>query len=216
MVESIRSFLSQARLLVLLQYKLHILFLFLGVLLVVGGLVLKNKPEGGNSNVEVLEDDRPGSEEVSLKLVVDVAGAVNNPGVYSLEFNSRVEDAIVAAGNLSADADINWVDKNLNKASKLVDGQKLYIPQIKQTNVLSATNIAGDENVAQSYSSSDSNLVNINTATLSELEGLPGIGQVYGKNIIDNRPYSDPSELLSKKVLKESTFEKIKDKVTTY
>ena len=59
-------------------------------------------------------------------------------------------------------------------------------------------------------------MVNINTATLKELDTLPGIGPVYGQNIIEHRPYSTVEELLSKAVLKKNVYEKIKDKVSVY
>lgn len=59
-------------------------------------------------------------------------------------------------------------------------------------------------------------MININTASQSELESLRGIGPVTGKNIIDHRPYSDVSELLSRGVLKKNVYEDNKDKMTVY
>ncbi|MHA2055880.1 MAG: ComEA family DNA-binding protein [Candidatus Hodarchaeales archaeon] len=56
----------------------------------------------------------------------------------------------------------------------------------------------------------------MNTATLKELDSLPGIGPVYGQSIIEHRPYSTVEELLSKDALKKSTYEKVKDLVTVY
>ena len=197
---------------------LRLISLFLGTLLVIGGLLLGSQFLIGTSQVEVLQTPGPGVSitQETATLTVDISGAVTRPGVYKLPVGSRVEDALVASGGLSEEADRNWVEKNLNRAAKLVDGQKLFIPPFKQSDVLSASNSTTTTNVAQSYTSSDSNLTNINTATLEELIDLPGIGQVYGQSIIDHRPYSDIGELTSEKIIPQSTLNKIKDKITVY
>ena len=193
---------------------------FSGVVLIILGFIFGNKILSGNSKVEVLQTPSSNislSKEISNTntIAVDVGGAVVHPGVYYLSVGDRVEDAIIASGGLSENADKNWVDKNLNKAAKLIDGQKLYLP-LQQSGVLGASNSTSSTYVAQSSNTSDSNLVNINTATLSELDGLPGIGQVYAQKIVDQRPYSDVSELVSKKAVTQSIFEKIKDKISVY
>ena len=61
---------------------------------------------------------------------------------------------------------------------------------------------------------SGAGLVNINTSSLGELDKLPGIGQVYGQKIIEQRPYSNIEEILTKEVLPKNVFEKIKDKIS--
>ncbi len=191
-----------------------------GLLLIVGGLILGNKIQLGGSKVEVLQTPGPittGVEKTkSDTIVIDVSGAVVKPGVYHLSGNDRVEDSIIAAGGLSQNADRNWVNKNLNRAAKLIDGQKIFVPEIQQSNVLGASNSDTKSNVAQYDVISDSNLVNINSASITDLDALAGIGQVYAQKIIDQRPYSDVSELVSKKVIPQSTFNKIKDKLSVY
>lgn len=196
--------------------KLLVLFLVGLILLGFGVLSIKNGGLSKSSSVEVLESTSE-SDNDATELVVEIAGAVEKPGVYNLPKNSRVEDLLIASGGISADADRIWVEKTINRAAKLVDGQKLYIPKTSsQSEVLSA-NYQGDIKVGQGISGSRSNqLININMATLKELDTLPGIGPVYGQNIIEHRPYSSVVELSSKSVLKPSTYEKIKDLVTTY
>lgn len=212
MTKSTEWFLSRARLLISSHPKLQLLFIPIGILLIALGLFFANKLSVSNSNIEVLQT--PSNSVLSPPksnaddIIVDVEGAIQNPGIYHLSSESRVEDALVAAGGLSADADRSWVDKNLDRAAKMIDGQKIFVP-LQQSNVLGA-------NVAQSTNASDSNLVNINSASLGELETLNGIGQVHGQNIIDNRPYSDVSDLLSKKILTQSVYDKIKDKISVY
>jgi competence protein ComEA len=195
------------------------LFILGGIILIFLGLTFGNKLNFSSTKVEVLQTPDPGISVIAKTsknlIVVDVSGEVQNPGVYHLDEGSRIEDALVASGGLSINADRNWVDKNINKAAKLVDGQKIYIPN-EQSSVLSATVSTTKTNVAQSESVANEGLININTASLKDLDGLPGIGQVYGQKIIDQRPYSDVNELVSKNVLKESVFNKIKDKISVF
>jgi len=138
-------------------------------------------------------------------VIIDVEGAVEKPGVYRLTGQPRIKDALIAAAGLSSYADRDWVAKNINLAQKLTDGGKVYIPQRGEG---SKETVKKSGNVGPS--------ININTAALAELETLPGIGQVTGQKIIDNRPYSDIQELLSKKVLGAGVFEKIKEKIVVY
>lgn len=161
------------------------------------------------SNEEAISFEPANQPSSSAQIFVDVAGAVVNPGVYELKAENRLQEGLIAAGGLSAQADRDWVARNLNLAVKLKDGAKIYIPKIGE-GTKSTTGIAGTGEV------STSGLVNINTASLSQLDKLPGIGPVTGQKIIDNRPYSDINELLTKKVVGNKVFEQIKEKITVY
>lgn len=142
------------------------------------------------------------------ELVVDIAGAVVNPGVYRLPAGSRVEDAIAAAGGLSADADGDRLSKVVNRAAKLSDGAKLYIPQ--KSDVTS-----GNVSTPNVPDSSDyPHLVSINAASQSELETLSGIGPVTATKIINGRPYTSLEELVTKKAVGQALFDKLKDQLT--
>ena len=179
----------------------------------IGGIVLYQKSTTGNSSVEIIESETSQTKEI----VIEVGGAVEKPGVYRFNSNARVNDALVAAGGLSAAAERTWVEKYLNRASVLTDGQKIYIPSVnEQSEVASANQGDTDQTVSSPVLSYNSELVNINTATLQTLDTLPGIGQVYGGKIIEQRPYSNIEELLSKKVIPQSTYEKIKNLIAVY
>ena len=92
-------------------------------------------------------------------------------------------------------------------AQKLVDGTKVYVPA------------AGEEGVAAGATGSSGGQtakVNINTASQAELEALPGIGAVTASKIISNRPYQQTGELLSKKVVGKSVYDKLKDSLVVY
>ncbi|MBI4157752.1 helix-hairpin-helix domain-containing protein [Candidatus Woesebacteria bacterium] len=161
--------------------------------------------KSASTKVEVLS----GSTEAETKeFVVEVGGAVEKPGVYKLSSESRVEDALVLSGGLSADADREWVETTLNRAAKIVDGQKIYIPKNGEKSANVGLTTIGE--------TAQNSLINVNTASLKELDTLPGIGPVYGQSIIDHRPYSTPEELISKGAVKQNVYDKIKDKIGVY
>lgn len=139
------------------------------------GLTLVNdSADADTTNTSANAENASASGEV----VVHVTGAVDAPGVYTLPANARVDDAVRAAG-ATAEADLS----QLNLAQKLADGQKITVPVV-------GTN-AGTDGAAAATSSTNSNnggaLVNINTATLEELETLPSIGEVRAQAIITYR-----------------------------
>lgn len=152
-------------------------------------------------------------QTITKQLVVDVSGAIEKPGVYSLDFDSRIKDALVMAGGLSADADRKWISKHTNLAAKLIDGTKIYIPRQDEVEA-DAAQYTGVQ--ALGAASKSNGLININTASTTQLDTLPGVGPVTAGKIIAARPFNSINELLSKKAVNSSTFEKIKDKVTVY
>lgn len=184
------------------------LFLF-GLVILTGGLIASlssSKPDEISFEPFDSAQDVPSAQS---KILVDVSGAVVSPGVHNLSADARIKDALVAASGLSEDADREWVSKNLNLAAKIKDGVKIYIPKIGE--------VRGEKlEVGNAGVISASGLININSASSSELDSLPGIGQVTANKIIDNRPYSQIEELRSKKVVGASVFEKIKDKISVY
>ena len=150
------------------------------------------------------------AEELGSKLVADVAGAVMKPGVYELKGNARVNEALIAAGGLGEEADREWVEKNLNLAAKVTDGQKIYIPSREESN----TNKDSPRSTLQGLSLKEK--ININTASSAELDTLWGVGEATAKKIIDSRPYGAVEELLTKKAVKNNVYEAIKDSVSVY
>lgn len=203
------------------KYKLQLILLLLGILFVgLGALLFKDGLFDSSDKIEVLETDS-GGDGVNQGIVVEIAGAVEKPGVYKFEKGDRVEDLLIASGGVSSNADRKWMEKFINRAAKLIDGQKLYIPSMED--VASADSNWQSNNVSANFSgTSDAvlgsveNMVNINTATSKELESLWGIGPVTAQNIIEHRPYSSVEELLTKKILRANVHERNKDKLTVY
>ncbi len=185
-----------------------------GMILFVVGLIWSVSSFSQPSGVEFVSQNEAtlGEATFSAVLVVDVAGAVEKPGVYSLRQNARVQDALIVAGGLSVDADRAWISRSLNMAAKVVDGGKLYIPKEGENIKSSTSSVSSGSNMG----SIGGALININEASSSELDKLPGVGAVTSQKIIDNRPYSSVDELLSKKVVGSKVFEQIKEKITSY
>ncbi|OGM09505.1 hypothetical protein A2V61_04275 [Candidatus Woesebacteria bacterium RBG_19FT_COMBO_47_8] len=197
------------------KYRLPLIFLLTGLVLVGLGIFV-NKLDVSSTKVEVLEATTE-AQNMNLEIVVEIAGEVERPGVYRMAKDSRIEDLLVLAGGVSENADRVWMDKTLNRAAKLSDGVKIYIPAVgEQTTAASAKNTSEYQTVSTDFSVQGSGLININSATLKELDALPGIGPVYGQNIIEHRPYSNIEELLSRSVLKSSVYEKIKSLISVY
>jgi len=195
------------------KYRFQILFFLIGAILIGLGLLLVKDSRITSSKIEVLESTTEGLGE-DLEIVVEVAGAVEKPGVYKLTKGVRIEDALISAGGISADADRIWMEKFLNRAAKLIDGQKIYIPRKdEQISGVSIDNSGGYQTIS---SSRGSGLVNVNAASQKELELLWGIGPVTAQNIIEQRPYSSVEELLTKKILKSNVYERNKDELSVY
>lgn len=151
----------------------------------------------------------PAQNQTSQKaLTVDVSGAVLHPGVYNLESESRVADALSFAGGITGEADGQWVEKNINRAAKIVDGTKIYIPFVGDK-VLTSSNggiVAGI--------STNSKSTSVNLATQAELETLTGVGPVTAAKIIENRPYQTLEELVTKKAIGQSLYDKLKGELS--
>lgn len=169
-----------------------------------------------SDEIEVLSDVTEG-QDTQKEIVIDISGEVQKPGVYKMSLGSRVEDLLVVAGGITINADQNFIDTVLNRAAKLSDGQKIVIPKTqKQSDLESAKNGVLYKTISSDFSTKIGVLININTASLNELDTLPGIGPVYAQTIIDHRPYSKTDDLVNNSILKSSVYEKIKDKISVY
>jgi competence protein ComEA len=136
------------------------------------------------------------------EIFIDVTGAVNNPGVYTLAANSRVIDAIKAAGDSAPGADLSTV----NLARVLSDGEQIYVDA-------TIVNSAG----VRVTKITRSGPININRATLAQFDSLDGIGPVIAKRIIEyrkvNGPFATVEDLQKVSGIGVAKFANIKSKV---
>ena len=154
--------------------------------------------------------DAPGA--VAGEIVVDVAGAVVAPGVYRLPPGSRVGDAITAAGGFSPRVDVDRAGLELNLAATLSDGVQIRVPSRDD-----AVEPGGGDPGDPGGGGAGGHLVNLNTASQTELETLPGIGPVTAGKIIESRAgarFTKVEELRERGLVGEKTFESLRALVT--
>lgn len=171
---------------------------------------------GREGNASTEKKEGPG------KLYVHVCGHVNQPGVYELQQDSRVFEAIEAAGGMTATAAFSY----LNQAEILEDGKQIYVPS--QEEVDSGKFMAGEETGSESemtagsqnadgVSGQDDGKVNLNTASKEELMTLSGIGDVRAQAILKYREehgeFRSIEELMEVEGIKKGTFQKLKDRI---
>ncbi len=174
---------------------------------IVGGFLIAFGPE---LRAVVSSPEAPLLEESTLSLptptvaltVVYVSGAVAAPDVYRLPFNARVIDALQAAGGLMEQADVS----GLNLAAPVRDGEHIRVPFVGEAVVPPASDQSG------------SDLLNLNQASVADLEELPGIGAALAARIIERRntkgPYQSIDELREVSGIGEKLFAQIAPLVT--
>jgi competence protein ComEA len=177
--------------------------LFIGVLfglLSAGLILLVSKPKPGRA---ILLRPAPTPHPV----VINIDGAVVSPGVYTLPVQSRVVDAVEAAGGLAENASPGSV----NLAAELEDGSQIYIPARNLSQETSAELVGSAVGISESGEMIS--LVNINQASLEALIGLPGIGPVTAEKIINYREdqiFTRIEEIQKVPGIGPATFEQIK------
>lgn len=139
---------------------------------------------------------------------VYVSGAVATPGVYTLPPHSLVNDALQAAGGATADADL----EKINLAQEVRDQQQIHVPRKGEAAPGQATPGPGGA------ATPGADKVNINTATLAELDTLPKVGPSTAQKIIDyrtkNGPFNKIEDLKNVSGIGDATFEGFKDLIT--
>lgn len=184
-------------------------------------LALQPRSAVGVPSTAEMMTPTPTSAESTLPEVPDsgtlvhVLGAVETPGVYELGPNARVVDAIAAAGGLSEDADA----AQINLARPAIDGEQIYVPKIGEIPPVAA-DVAPEpgSDPSNGDSSGTGGLININTASPSELETLPRIGPEMAQRIIDFRDahggFTSIEELKQVSGIGDATYEQLAPLVT--
>lgn len=178
------------------MYKIPFGLSLVGIVLIIGGWF---------TTIPSKSKEFPKESQVSsaIKIIkIDISGEVIRPGVYELAEGSRTEDLINSAGGFTNQVNQDFIEKRLNLAQKLTDGVKIYIPKL------------GEQDVSLIASDGKSEIVSINQASVESLKSLPGVGDVTAKKIIDGRPYTNLSDLVDKKIISKTLFDKIESKIS--
>lgn len=161
------------------------------------------------------KDENHSIEEVKIK--VHVCGAVNQPGVYEVESNGRIVDAIQLSGGLTEAAAGDYI----NQAMKLSDGMRVYIPtldEVTEVDLFTEYGMISDGIVNDVDLPSDNGLININYATEQELMVLPGIGEAKSKGIVAyrdaNGAFQKIEDLMKIPGIKDGLFNQIASLIT--
>ena len=199
----------------------------ISIIIVVGGFLYyfsQDEGEGDYIDLDVLENSVENIVQNEIiqetsKIVVHISGQVVNPGVISLEENSRLIDAINASGGLTGEADITKV----NLAYVLEDAQKIYIPSKKDKDDSEYISEGSEGIIVSGRGNSESKseeklIVNINTANQEELEKLPGIGSSIATRIVsyrkENGKFNSIEDIKNVRGIGEAKFNNIKSYIS--
>ena len=183
-----------------------VILVILAAFLVVGLVTNRSKPHKFNEDdifVESTSDENIKTNEIKM-VVVCIKGEVKKPGVYKLKSGSIIEDLIKQAGGFTEEAN---QESKLNLARKLKDEDYIYVEKKIETASIDAL----------SSRNSHSDKININTATIEELDKLPGIGPSTAQKIIDYREkngvFNSIDDLKKLGGIGDKTIDKFRDKV---
>jgi competence protein ComEA len=158
------------------QRRLITVVVLLGLVLVLGGPRLLHRGRGHVAIPALRAPQTAGSARSTrsaAKVVVDVAGAVRRPGLHNLPAGTRIADAVAAAGGATAKADLAAV----NLAAPIADGEQIVVP----------ARGSGAAGASSGADPSPTAPLDLNTATLEQLDALPGIGPTTAQKILDYR-----------------------------
>ena len=193
------------------RYRGYIL-LSLAWLVALGGIIF-GACQPGPAPLEILPPPptpAPAPTAPPQPLQVYVTGAVHTPAVYELAPDSRVEDAIAAAGGATEEADVEAI----NQAAPLSDGAHIHVPSLADHLPTPPPISTAAPHTLLSSPGAPAGSVDINSATAEDLQALPGIGPAMAQRIIEERPYGSTEDIMRVKGIGEATFEKLKDLIT--
>ena len=198
--------------LMLLVGVVGVVFLSIGILM---------KPENTREEPKEIKNDQELSTNITQpkesaekelftltkEIWADIGGAVLRPGVYALEVKGdqqpRMFELVKKAGGFRNDANQAYLAKNFNLAVTLSDAQKVYIPfdWENESTVINTSSTGGSEG-GQSEQK-----ISMNTANLTQLQTLRGVGEVRAQAIVEGRPYSSLEELVERKIIPQSVLD---------
>lgn len=182
-------------------------------------ILLESQEDTSDTVEETEQEEREMTDEIPSvtpepqEIFVDVCGAVNQPGVYEMDPDSRVFQAIEAAGGMTEEAS----GISVNQAQPLSDGQQVYVPTVQEAEEGSFVPAVPETTGTGESMGTEDGIVNLNTADAETLKTLSGIGDSKAQAILAYREehggFSSIEEIMQVPGIKESTFSMIKDKI---
>lgn len=182
-------------------------------------ILLESQEDTSDTVEETEQEEREMTDEIPSvtpepqEIFVDVCGAVNQPGVYEMDPDSRVFQAIEAAGGMTEEAS----GISVNQAQPLSDGQQVYVPTVQEAEEDSFVPAVPETTGTGESMGTEDGIVNLNTADAETLKTLSGIGDSKAQAILAYREehggFSSIEEIMQVPGIKESTFSMIKDKI---
>ena len=182
-------------------------------------ILLESQEDTSDTVEETEQEEREMTDEIPSvtpepqEIFVDVCGAVNQPGVYEMDPDSRVFQAIEAAGGMTEEAS----GISVNQAQPLSDGQQVYVPTVQEAEEGSFVPAVPETTGTGESMGTEDGIVNLNTADAETLKTLSGIGDSKAQAILAYREehgdFSSIEEIMKVPGIKESTFSMIKDKI---
>ncbi len=200
------------------QEKITIILLLIVIVVGVGIVLYKNINSEDNFVINRASDISENSPAIQIEIpsvIIHIAGAVKNPGVYQLKSTDRIVDAVKIAGGATEEANLDLI----NLAALLKDGQKIIIPYKTYSETGEEINTNTYNYVSSAYSSSGSTSakININIANANMLQNLPGIGPVLSERIIEYRNqnglFGVIDDIMDVSGIAEKKYEGIKDQI---
>lgn len=179
-----------------------------------GNKNIDNNPENKSNSQDSQKETNSNTvstEKIKEKtIIVEIKGEVKHPDVYTLDENSIINDLINLAGGVTENADLS----SINRAKKLQDHEMIYIADKNAEKVTQGIVSESGGNPAES----SNGIININSASVEELEHLNGIGQSKAKSIVEYREknggFKNVEDIKNVDGIGEKMFEKIKESIT--
>jgi len=192
----------------------HLVVILVNLIVISATILWLRRPPAGGIEILVPSPAPPPPPTLvptPALIAVYVSGAVAESDVYVLPEGSRVKQAVDAAGGFAADA----ARERVNLAAPLADGSQIHVPRIGEM----APPVADvPPALSRAQPAVPAGRVNINTATLAELEALPGIGAILAQRIIDDRtdrgPFRSPDDIKRVRGIGDALYEQIQELIT--
>lgn len=171
---------------------------------------IKIEKDYETNNIENNIEYKNKENTISKNVTIYVSGEVNNPGIVTVENDKRLYDAVEKLGGVTQNADLN----RINLAIKLNDEEHYIIPKIGEDNIISQDISVNNIDTIKNEQTSK---ININTATIEELDNLPGVGEATANKILNYREengiFKSIEEVKNVNGIGEKKYIDIKDKI---